>query len=159
MIFRELRTSEYELLKDFLYEAIFIPEGMNPPDKSIIEKPELAVYYESFGEGSADHCIDVDDKGVVVGAIWSRIMDDYGHVDDNTPSLAMAVYENYRGQGIGTQLLHRMLSLLRTQGYEKVSLSVQKENRAVNMYRRAGFTAISENNEEYLMVSIAETIL
>ena len=36
-IVRELRESEYPLLEDFLYEAIFIPEGVKPPDRSIIE--------------------------------------------------------------------------------------------------------------------------
>ena len=36
-IIRELRTNETELLKDFLYEAIFIPEGVEPPERDIIE--------------------------------------------------------------------------------------------------------------------------
>ena len=35
MHIRELRADETELLKDFLYEAIFIPEGVESPDKSI----------------------------------------------------------------------------------------------------------------------------
>ena len=36
MHIRELRVDETELLKDFLYEAIFIPEGVKPLDRSII---------------------------------------------------------------------------------------------------------------------------
>ena len=36
MIYRELNASEYDLLKDFLYEAIYIPEGVDPPDKDIV---------------------------------------------------------------------------------------------------------------------------
>ena len=35
MHIRELRADETDLLKDFLYEAIFIPEGVKPPDRSI----------------------------------------------------------------------------------------------------------------------------
>ena len=31
MVIREMRDNEKDLLKDFLYEAIFIPEGMEPP--------------------------------------------------------------------------------------------------------------------------------
>ena len=42
MHIRELRADETVLLKDFLYEAIFIPEGVEPPDKSIIYQPELS---------------------------------------------------------------------------------------------------------------------
>ena len=37
MKIRELRKGEEELLKDFLYEAIFIPEGVEPPAREIIE--------------------------------------------------------------------------------------------------------------------------
>ena len=36
-VIRSLRKSETELLKDFLYEAIFIPEGMEAPEKDIVE--------------------------------------------------------------------------------------------------------------------------
>lgn len=47
----------------------------------------------------------------LVGAVWVRIMDDYGHIDDNTPSFAVSVLDNYRIQGIGSQLMARMLEL------------------------------------------------
>jgi len=40
---REIRENEYPILSDFLYEAIFIPEGMEKPPKSIIEQPELQI--------------------------------------------------------------------------------------------------------------------
>lgn len=49
MKLRKLNADETSLLKDFLYEAIYIPEGMEPPDRSILELPELAVYYGNFG--------------------------------------------------------------------------------------------------------------
>ena len=47
---REIRKNEYSILFDFLYEAIFIPEGMDKPPKSITEQPELQVYIEDFGK-------------------------------------------------------------------------------------------------------------
>ena len=43
MEIRQLRDDEVELLKAFLYEAIFVPEGAAPPDRSIIEQPELSL--------------------------------------------------------------------------------------------------------------------
>lgn len=152
MIYREIRPGEYDLLKSFLYEAIYIPEGVTPPDQSIIELPELALYYEGFGKEAADCCIVADDEGFVVGAAWTRIMEDYGHIDDETPSLAMSVLKDYRGQGIGARLLQELIALLREKGYEKISLSVQKANYAVRMYERAGFRTIRENGDEYIMV-------
>ncbi len=152
MELREIRESEYDLLSDFLYEAIYIPKGEKPPRRDIVEQPELKLYYEDFGSGEADYCFVAEDDGRVVGAVWTRIMDDYGHVDNDTPSLAISLYKEYRGKGIGTRLMSHILELLRNKGYKQVSLSVQKANYAVKMYEKACFKTIEENGDEYIMV-------
>lgn len=154
MILREIRENEYDILKNFLYEAIFIPEGAKPPARDIIERPELKLYYENFGKGEADHCIVAEDDGRVIGAVWTRIMNDYGHVDDDTPSMAISLYKEYRGKGIGTRLMENMLNLLKKKGFKQASLSVQKANYAVRMYEKVGFKTVAENSEEYIMVCI-----
>lgn len=148
---REIRESEYPILADFLYEAIFIPEGMEKPPKSIIEQPELQVYITDFGKAD-DWCLVAEAEERIVGAVWVRIMNDYGHIDDETPSFAMALHEEYRHLGIGTALMRAMLQLLKDKGYRQASLSVQKANYAVNMYRKAGFEVVDENEEEYIMI-------
>lgn len=150
--FRELLPSETQLLQDFTYEAIFIPEGVEPPPKEIVLQPELRIYYEDFGSGPADHGFAAEADGRIAGAVWTRIMEDYGHVDNRTPSLAISLLPEYRGKGIGTVLLERMLSFLKERGYGQVSLSVQKANYAVRMYEKAGFEVIRENKEEYIMI-------
>lgn len=152
MLIRSLKWDETELLKEFLYEAIFIPEGMEPPERAIIERPELRVYYEDFGSGRADHCLVAEEDGRGVGAAWTRIMKDYGHVDDETPSFAIALYREYRGRGIGTQLMRGMLELLRENGFRQASLAVQKANYAVRMYEKVGFQTVDENEEEFIMI-------
>ncbi len=148
---REIRENEYPILADFLYEAIFIPEGMEKPPKSIIEQPELQVYIADFGKAD-DWCLVAEVEERIVGAVWVRIMDDYGHIDAETPSFAMALYEEYRHLGIGTSLMRAMLHLLKDKGYRQASLSVQKANYAVNMYRKTGFEVVDENEEEYIMI-------
>jgi uncharacterized protein YbbK (DUF523 family)/GNAT superfamily N-acetyltransferase len=152
VMIRKLMTEERPLLKDFLYEAIFIPEGVEAPPRDIVERPELRIYYDDFGTGPADHCLVAEADGRVVGAVWTRIMHDYGHVDDETPSFAISLYKEYRGKGIGTALMRRMLGLLKEQGYKKVSLAVQKANYAVKLYRNVGFKIVDENAEEFIMV-------
>ena len=152
MHIRTLREKEKELLKDFLYEAIFIPEGVEAPDRDIIEKPELRIYYEDFGKDTADHCLVAEDEGKVIGAVWTRIMNDYGHIDDKMPSFAISLYREYRGRGIGTKLMQEMLNLLKEKGYKRASLAVQKANYAVRMYKKVGFKTVDENEEEYIMV-------
>ncbi len=152
MLIRELQPNESGVLMDFLYEAIFLPEGTEPPERSIVKLPELRIYYEGFGEGKADFCMVAEDDGRIVGAVWTRLMKDYGYVDDETPSFAISLYREYRGQGIGTRLMLAMLELLRKKGYKQASLAVQKANYAVRMYEKVGFHTVSENEEEYIMV-------
>ena len=151
---RIIRTIEIPLLEDFLYEAIFIPEGVAPPPKSIIDNEDLQVYVKDFGLLPDDKCLVAEVDGKIVGAIWSRIMEDYGHVANGVPSIAISLYKEYRNQGIGTALLGQMIQLLRREGYEKVSLSVQKENYASRMYLKAGFDILRETEEEYIMAKL-----
>lgn len=151
VIIREIRAKEIPLLSDFLYEAIFIPEGVPAPPRSIIWNEDLQVYVRDFGQKAGDRCLVAEIDGKVVGAVWTRIMNDYGHIADDTPSLAISLYKEYRHQGIGTALLREMLQLLRRDGYQQVSLSVQKANYAFQMYRKAGFEVLKETEEEYLM--------
>lgn len=149
---REIQKHEYPLLNDFLYEAIYIPEGMEPPPKSIIASPELQVYVEHFGELKDDRGLVAEIDGKIVGAVWARIMNDYGHIDNATPSLAISLYKGYRGLGIGTAKMKDILHLLQSHGYKQVSLSVQKANYATKLYQKVGFEIIRENEEEYIMV-------
>lgn len=158
-LIRKIKEEEYKLLEDFLYEAIFIPEGMEPPEKSIINSPELKVYIEEFGKFKNDLCYVAELEGKVVGTVWVRIMKDYGHVDDETPSLAISLYPEYRGMGIGTELMNGILMELKKKGYKQVSLSVQKNNYAVKMYQKVGFIIFNETEEEYIMINCLQDML
>ena len=149
---RKIRESEYCVLDDFIYEAIFIPEGVEPPPKSIINQPDLQVDIRDFGTKKDDICFVAEAEGRIVGAVWVRDMPDYGHIADGVPSFAISLYKEYRNFGIGTRLMTTMLDELRQRGYEKASLAVQKANYAVRMYKKVGFETVDENEEEYIMV-------
>lgn len=149
---RQPKKDEYIVLNDFIYEAIYIPEGKEAPPKSIINRPDIQVYISDFGKQKDDYCFvaEVDEK--IVGAVWVRIMDDYGHIDYETPSFAISLYKEYRGCGIGTALMEQMLSSLKKMGYKKASLAVQKENYALKMYIKVGFKIVDEKEEEFIMI-------
>ena len=149
---RPIAENEYSILENFLYEAIFIPEGVAAPPKEIICQPELQVYIENFGNQKDDICLVAETDNKIIGAVWVRIMNDYGHIDDKTPSFAISLYQEYRHHGIGTALMKEMLHVLKQKGYQQASLSVQKENYAVKMYRNLGFQIVDENDEEYIML-------
>lgn len=151
-IIREIIKEEYSLLENFLYEAIYVPEGMLAPPKSIVGQLELQVYLTDFGKKKDDIGLVAEVDMKVVGAVWVRIMNDYGHVDDATPSFAISLFKEYRGLGIGTALMKEMLYLLKRRGYKHASLAVQKANYAVKLYKKVGFEIVDENEEEYIMV-------
>ena len=58
----------------------------------------------------------------------------------------------YRQRGIGTALMQAMLTLLKTEGYKQVSLSVQKANYARKLYLKLGFEIVKTNEEDEIMV-------
>ena len=148
---RELKKCEIKLLNTFLYEAIFIPEGVPVPSKDIINHPDLQIYISDFGKKD-DICYVAEVEGKVVGAVWTRIINDYGHIYDETPSLSISLLKEYRNLGIGSKLMNQIILALKEKGYKRVSLSVQKVNNAVRMYKKVGFEIVHENEEDYIMV-------
>lgn len=151
-IIREIRDTEIEILEEFLYEAIYIPAGVLPPSKEIINQPELQVYIADFGTKTGDIGLVAEVEGKIIGAVWARIMNDYGHIDNDTPSLAISLYKEFRNLGIGTAMMKKMLCMLKENGYKQTSLAVQKKNYAVKMYKKVGFEVVDENDEEYIML-------
>lgn len=149
---RQIKENEVDILGDFLYEAIFIPEGVEPPEKEIIYQPVLQVYISDFGKNKGDIGLVAELNDKIVGAVWVRIMNDYGHIDNDTPSFAISLYKEYRNLGIGTAMMEKMIATLKSKGYKQASLAVQKANYAVDMYKKVGFEIVDENDEEYIMV-------
>lgn len=153
-LFREITSEEIPLLTDFLYEAIYQPEGTPKIPRTVIQDPMIWAYVDKFGTKPGDLCKVAVVEGLIVGAAWSRTGCSYGKVDDITPELAISVYPEYRDKGIGSRLLASLLDSLGEKGFDKVSLSVDKTNYAVKMYRNLGFTTMCERQHDYLMIKL-----
>lgn len=149
---RSLKPEEIPLLEEFLYQAIFISQDLVPLPRSILKEPELEMYIKDFGQQPDDWALAAEVAGQLVGAVWVRIMKDYGYYDDRTPSLSISFLPDFRGQGLGQQLMTAMLGLLKSKGYPGVSLSVSKDNPAVGFYQRLGFVTVEEREDDYLML-------
>ena len=153
---RRMERDEWPLLEDFLYEAIYVPEGFEGevPRSVIQDDPKCRAAFEGFGALPDDRAVVavVDDE--IVGACWVRTTDEYGHIDDETPSLSISLYEPYRGRGVGGSMMGVLLGELRGAGYARASLSVQKENPALRLYERMGFRIIDDgcDETEWLMI-------
>lgn len=72
-------------------------------------------------------------------------------IDDTTPYLSISLLKEYRNLGIGTELMKQILLTLKEREYKQVSLSVQKINYAVSMYKKVGFEVVRKNEEDYVM--------
>jgi ribosomal protein S18 acetylase RimI-like enzyme len=108
-------------------------------------------YLKNWG-GDHDHALvafDLEDN--LLGAVWMRLLNyenaGYGYIDDDTPELGMAIMSQNRGQGIGKQLLLKMIELARSIGYPALSLSVDPLNKtALRMYEKIGFEKVYEDD-------------
>ena len=148
---RQIEVSEYSVLEEFVYNALFLPPGVKPPPHEVIYEPNIYVYIKDFG-GKDDCGVVTEQDGKIIGAAWTRIIPAYGHIDDKTPELAISVLPNCRERGIGGKMMEYLFELLRERGYKQTSLSVQKENAAVRFYKRLGYTIVEEKNEDFLMI-------
>ncbi|MBR0405851.1 MAG: GNAT family N-acetyltransferase [Eggerthellaceae bacterium] len=155
-VIRDMREEEHCLLEEFLFRAIWVPEDFEGevPRSVVRDDPKCLAAFEGFGQLPDDRALVAEVDGRVVGACWVRTTDEYGHIDDETPSFSISLLKPYRGCGIGTALMRRMIILLEDAGYARVSLSVQKENPAFHLYERLGFRVVGEgaDESEWLMV-------
>ncbi len=151
-LIRPIKDNEIMLLTDFLYEAIFQRDSDSLAPRTIIQEPALWIYIDGFGSKKDDHCFVAELDGKIIGAVWVRCIKAFGHIDDAVPEFAISLYPEHRGKGIGAELMRTMLEHLKSSGYSKASLAVQKDNYAVKMYRQVGFEIRDENEQEYIMI-------
>ncbi len=154
-IIRSIEATDQPFLWEMLYQALFIPPNSTPLPKEIIFQPELAKYVQNWGvDGDRGLIAVLEDRQTLVGAVWLRMFKSnypgYGYIDDFTPELSIAVLSKYRGQGVGTELLTKLFSLIRNQ-YSAVSLSVSPKNPAFRLYHRFGFKVVTQQNNSLIM--------
>ena len=138
-------------LWQMLYDAAHLHDEEDMSLPVLKKHPQLGKYVRDWGrEGDLGFVaianeIDANNK---IGAAWLRLFPStdpgYGYLDDRIPELAIAVLPQYRGQGVGTQLLDRLLAAAKPK-FPAISLSVRDDNPAVKLYRRFGFEAIEES--------------
>ena len=153
---RRLTPSDQPFLREMLYQSLFVPEGGEPFPRAVLSQPALSKYVEGWGRAGDLGFVAVDEgSGEPVGAVWLRLLvgaeRGYGYLDDETPELGMAVLPGYRGRGIGSALLDRLLESAGA-GYRKVCLSVSPDNPALRLYERAGFEQAGGDGSSVTMV-------
>lgn len=141
-------------LWEMLYQAIYSPPGGPPLARQILQRPELSRYVAGWMRPGDIGAI-AEDRGFPIGAAWLRLMTQgeqgYGYVEEGVPELTIALLPDYRGRGIGTQLLTYLLNKA-VSHYRAVSLSVAADNPARRLYERHGFVTTSDTDGSLTMV-------
>ncbi len=150
-IIRQIKPIEYSFLNEMLYQAIFVADETEVLPRDIIEQPDLKKYIQDFGR-IGDFCLVAELNGKLLGAIWIRLIKGYGFIDTETPEMSMAVLKGYRGNGIGKQLLTKMIDTLKDNQVKQVSLSVDKKNFAHGFYKEYGFVDYSTSEKSIIMM-------
>ena len=159
---RPLTKTDEPLLWEMLYQAIYVPESSKRPPRDIVYEPELAKYVQNWGCPGDIGWAALNKAKQPIGAAWLRLLTGdnkgYGYIDDKTPELSIAVLPAYRGKGIGTSLLSRLL--IETQShFASISLSASPDNPALWLYRRLGFEVVGENDGSLTMkISLENTL-
>ena len=111
-------------------------------------------YVENWGR-PGDAAVVALDEGFPVGAAWYRLFKEkaqgYGFVDEHTPELSIAVVPSKRGHGFGGELMDALLARARADGYAAISLSVDKNSPAVQLYERYGFVQVNVGDSAITM--------
>jgi [ribosomal protein S18]-alanine N-acetyltransferase len=154
---RNVEIDDFSFLKKMLYDALFVPEGSQPFPELIIELPEISKYIDNWGR-DGDIGLLAENNGKPVGVIWARLFPEdkkgYGFIDKYTPETSMAVDRKFRNQGIGTKLLASLFDKAKVNGYKTLSLSVDKRNKVLNLYKRLGFEIVGEVDTAYTMKKV-----
>jgi len=104
----QIQKDEYPILEDFLYHAIYLPPDAEPVSHEVIFESNIFIYINDFG-GKDDCGVVAKQDGQIIAAAWTRIIPAYGHIDNETPELAISVLPIWRGQGIGSNLMVKYL--------------------------------------------------
>lgn len=141
---RVINSLDQDFLFEMLYQSIYVSPCNPPPDRDIINVPEIRKYVENWGK-KGDYGLIATDlvTGNRLGAVWLRYFTKnnkgYGYISADIPELGISVDYGMRGYGIGTALLHEIL-LSTNKTVKSISLSVDPGNPAVKLYKRFGFT-------------------
>ncbi len=153
---RMLTPADQDFLWEMLYQALYVPPGAAAFPREIVHQPEISRYVEDWGRPDDAGFVAVDENAQQsVAAVWIRLLTGegrgYGYVDDATPELSIAVLPDYRGCGVGTRLLERVMAESQS-AYKAISLSVSADNPAVRLYQRLGFELVGEPGTSLTMI-------
>ena len=157
LLLRESQQSDIPFLRKILYEAVFWRAIANRPYfEEGLASPDVSKALADWGERDGDTAVIAMVNSVPAGASWYRYWSDdnyiIGYIDEVTPILAIGVCRDYRQQGIGKKMMEWIIDSAAKQAVQRISLSVSKDNFALNLYRQQGFQEYADRGDAFTMV-------
>jgi len=157
LVLRKSRPSDFPFLRNILYEAVFWRAS---PDRPSLEEglayPEVEKALAGWGERDGDIAVVATVDSTPAGACWFRYWADdnhvIGYVEENTPVLVIGVLRAYRHQGLGRRMIKWLVDHASRHSIQQISLSVSKDNHAIDLYRQQGFLEYADRGDAYTMV-------
>ncbi|OIJ68185.1 GNAT family N-acetyltransferase [Streptomyces mangrovisoli] len=148
---------------DFLTDMLVAAVNWNPAQTAVsrdrvLEDCLSAHYVEGWPRPGDLGVVAVEAGGRPIGAAWLRQFghDDpgYGFVAGDVPELSVGVVAAWRGKGVGRALLTDVARHATERGIARICLSVERANRARDLYVAEGFTTVASGPDADTMIRV-----
>jgi len=133
-------------LADMVVEAANWRPGAARPRHEVLSSADHGRYIAGWMRPGDEGFLALDEQDEPIGAAWYRLLPrtepGLGYVATGVPELVIGVRPIWRAQGVGRALLRRLAEQAAGRGYARLSLSVERENFAVALYRSEGFAVV-----------------
>lgn len=120
----------------------------------VLSRPEFS-HYVTIRPERGDFGVVAEVDGNPIGVCWAQFLpaDDpgYGFVDEQTPEASLWVSRDARDQGLGRRLLRALVSEAKARGLGQISLSVEPDNFAKQLYGSLGFEDVAGREGDGVM--------
>lgn len=151
---RPMTGDDAAFLPEIVYHAIHVPPDQPAPPREIVNEPGVARYVEGWGRPGDYGVLAIDAHSTRIGAAWMRLFTvanpSYGFIAEDVPEISIALLPGHRGRGIGTALLHHLITHA-TGKYPALSLAVVDTNPALRLYERLGFAFVAKSGNSITM--------
>ncbi len=146
---------DFDFLATMLGEAaVWRPSKPTPTGDQVLADPRYAMYLAGWPR-RGDSGLVAEHDGPV-GAAWYRTYTEaihgHGFVAEDIPELSIAVIASRRQEGIGRRLLMELIRASVAEGHQALSLSVNHENPARDLYESVGFVEVERRASARTMI-------
>jgi GNAT superfamily N-acetyltransferase len=141
---RPASQADGAFLADMVVEAVnWRQGGGSRPKHQVMTSAEHSRYLAGWMRPGDAGLVALESHDEPIGAAWYRMLPrsdpGFGYVGTGVPELIIGVRPIWRAHGVGRALLQALCDQARSEGFARISLSVERDNFAATLYRSEGF--------------------